>query len=80
MNAEKHSAAVVGSNPLCVIRDSCPSFQSTSAAWMCVDKQTISHSQMHGNAWQMWVILPPCNKYQNNISVTLPYYQQNTGI
>lgn len=27
-----------------------------SAAWMCVEKQTIFHPYMHGITWQMWVI------------------------
>lgn len=52
-----------------------------SAAWMCVDKQTISHPQMHGNAWQMWVIFPPPNKNQNSISTTLlPSKHKNSRI
>lgn len=27
-----------------------------SAAWMCVDKQTVFHPHMHSITWQMWVI------------------------
>lgn len=37
-----------------------------SAAWISVDKQAISHPQMHGTGSKMWVICPPYHKYQNS--------------
>lgn len=79
MNAKKHSAAFIGSKYLCYPRQLSLLPVSNSAAWMCVDKQTIFHPQMHGITWQMWVIfLCVINiKIASNDSALLPAKHRN---